>query len=84
MFYTYHKTPIGNIFIAGDGKTIKLMSFPEGRQQRRPQADWQATNNPFKQAIKQLDDYFSGKLKNLISLCNQAALNFSSKSGKRC
>ena len=63
MYYIYHKTPIGNIFIAGDGKVIKQMSFPEGSKQRRPQPDWQQTKQPFKRAIKQLDHYFQGKLK---------------------
>ena len=64
MFYTYHGTPIGNIFIAGDGEVIKQMCFPEGSKQRQPQADWQETKNPFKETIKQLDNYFLGKLKN--------------------
>jgi len=48
MFYTYHNTPIGNIFIAGDGKVIKQMSFPQGSQQRHPWQDWIQTEKPFK------------------------------------
>ena len=61
MYYTYHKTPIGSIFIAADDQAIKLMSFPQGSQQRGPQAHWKKTKKPFTQAIAQLDDYFSGQ-----------------------
>ena len=61
MYYTYHKTPIGVMFIAGDHQAIKMMSFPEGYKQRGPMPDWKQTKKPFATVIKQLDDYFKGR-----------------------
>lgn len=60
MHYTYHKTPIGKILIAGNDSEIRMMSFPQGSQIRQIEPDWTESKKPFKLAISQLDDYFSG------------------------
>ena len=50
MFFTYlDGTPVGRLLIAGDENGL-------------PEKDWVANEKPFKEAVKQLNAYFSGQL----------------------
>lgn len=60
MYYTFHKTPIGKILIAGSESVIKLMSFPKGDRQIPVGENWSESELPFIQAMTQLDEYFQG------------------------
>ena len=60
-YYYYHKTPIGKLLLAGDGKALQLLGFPSGSMARRHEKDWVEDRKKFGKVIKQLDEYFAGK-----------------------
>jgi len=60
--YCYHKTPIGNLLLAGDGEYLSLLGFPSGKMQRQHEPDWHKDAAPFQQVAAQLDAYFAGEL----------------------
>lgn len=61
-YYHYHKTPIGELLLAGDGSYLTLLGFPSGKMQRRHDADWVHDAGPFKEVCFQLDAYFAAEL----------------------
>lgn len=61
-YFCYHRTPIGLLLLAGDGDALALLGFPEGKMQRRHEADWHKDANPFKEVGFQLDAYFESEL----------------------
>ena len=60
-YYCYHDSPIGPILLAGDGDSLTLLGFPSGSMARRHEQDWVEDKKPFKDVIKQLDQYFKGE-----------------------
>lgn len=60
-FYHYHDTPIGKLLLAGDEQALQLLGFPSGSMKRRHDRNWVESKKPFKEVIKQLDEYFAGK-----------------------
>ena len=62
MFYHYHKTPIGNLLLAGEGDSLSLLGFPSGKMQRRHEPDWVKDEYPFTDVCFQLEAYFAGEL----------------------
>ncbi len=63
MYYCYAKSPIGELLIAGDGESLHVVGFPEGKMRRDPEPDWIFNEAPFKEAFRQLDEYFCGERK---------------------
>lgn len=63
MKYCYLKSPIGDLLLAGTEDGLCLISFPEGRMRTEPKDDWIEDERPFKEARRQLTDYFDGKRK---------------------
>jgi len=61
-YYHYHKTPIGNLLLAGNGDYLNLLGFPEGAMARRHQAGWKKDGKPFEEVAFQLDSYFASEL----------------------
>jgi methylated-DNA-[protein]-cysteine S-methyltransferase len=61
--YTTMKSPIGPLLLAGDETGLRLVHFASGRRLKSPQRDWTEDRAPFKEAIRQLEAYFEGKLK---------------------
>lgn len=61
-YYTYHKTAIGTLLLAGQGDELSLLGFPQGKMQRRHESGWQRDDAPFSDAIDQLNQYFAGEL----------------------
>lgn len=61
MYYCYHDTPIGKLLLAGDDDGLSLISFPRGAMRRAPEPGWTASEKPFSNARRQLDEYFSGE-----------------------
>lgn len=59
--YAHFDSPVGRLLIAGDGELLHLISFPSGSRTWHPEQEWRKDEKPFKQAFKQLDQYFSGK-----------------------
>ena len=60
-YYHYYEAPIGPLLLAGDGTALQLLGFPSGSMKRRHDADWVEDKKPFRQVIRQLDEYFAGK-----------------------
>ncbi len=66
MFFTYlDGTPVGRLLIAGDEHGLRHVSFAKSHFSApvtTPEKDWEAHEKPFKEVVKQLNAYFSGKL----------------------
>ena len=63
MFYTRMKSPVGPLLLAGDEGGLRLVHFATGRRPMSPLREWIEDRTPFKEAIRQLEAYFEGKLK---------------------
>lgn len=61
MYYTYVDSPAGKLMVAGTRATLKFLSFPTGKPNKTPAADWIENGQPLKTALVQLSDYFAGK-----------------------
>jgi methylated-DNA-[protein]-cysteine S-methyltransferase len=66
MFFTYlDGTPVGRLMIAGNEDGLRHVSFAKSHFSApvtTPDEDWEPNKKPFKEAVKQLNAYFSGKL----------------------
>ncbi|MBN8730270.1 MAG: methylated-DNA--[protein]-cysteine S-methyltransferase [Acidobacteria bacterium] len=63
MLFLFHPTPIGDLLVAGDGNTLSLIGFPQGKGRREPHPDWNEDSSAFAAVRRQLDAYFSGTLR---------------------
>ena len=59
MHYTYCNSPVGSLLLAGRDGALELLAFPSGNQAKAPEAEWEAADAPFSQALLQLEDYFT-------------------------
>jgi methylated-DNA-[protein]-cysteine S-methyltransferase len=62
-WYTYCKSPVGRLLLVANEKGLQFIGFPEGKMVRRPEPGWQADPARFSKAIRQLDAYFAGRLR---------------------
>lgn len=60
-YYCYHRAPIGQLLLAGDGERLSLLGFPRGKMQRQHEAGWKQNPAPFHKVAQQLDEYFAGE-----------------------
>jgi len=60
-YYTYLDSPIGQIFVAGDGEVVARISFTTGHQVRHPEPGWVDDAVPLRAATEQLEQYFAGE-----------------------
>ncbi len=63
MYYCYMNTPIGDLLLAGDEDGLSMIGFPKGKMRRDPEPDWIFNEQPFAEAVRQLDEYFTGDRK---------------------
>ena len=63
MLFLFHPTPIGDLLVAGDGNTLGLIGFPQGKGRREPHPDWDEDLSAFAAVRRQLDAYFGGTLR---------------------
>lgn len=61
MYYCYFDTPIGELLLAGDDDALTMIGFPQGKMRRDPEPNWIYNEKPFKEAIRQLGEYFAGE-----------------------
>lgn len=61
MYFTYVESPIGKVFVAGDGESVCQVSFTTGHQVREPAVDWVRDTVPLRPAVQQLEEYFAGE-----------------------
>jgi len=63
MFYCHVSTPVGELLLAGDGTSLRLVAFPKGPRPQKPEAGWERSETPFRDALSQLKGYFAGTLR---------------------
>jgi methylated-DNA-[protein]-cysteine S-methyltransferase len=63
VLYTRINSPVGRLLLAGDGRGLRLVSFENGRRGSTPQPDWTEDKTAFGEAIRQLQAYFGGELR---------------------
>jgi len=66
MFYTWlEDSPVGRLLLAGTADHLKYLVFDDGSTQKRskiPLDTWERSEKPFRETIRQLKLYFTGKL----------------------
>jgi methylated-DNA-[protein]-cysteine S-methyltransferase len=61
-WYTYMDTPVGVLMLAGcDDHGLRYISFQCGKGAKGPEPDWAQSAAPFRDAIRQLREYFMGR-----------------------
>jgi methylated-DNA-[protein]-cysteine S-methyltransferase len=63
IYYQYMESPIGKLLVAGDEKRLHLINFSKNGKPSLPEPHWREDPTPFQEAFRQLEAYFSGKLK---------------------
>lgn len=63
MHYDIIESPIGPILLAGDEKGLKRVIFLKDKRKIEIPDDWVENKEFFREAARQLEAYFSGKLK---------------------
>lgn len=63
MQYHVMQSPIGDLLLGGDKESLHLVHFQGGRHPFTPPNEWVPDARPFREAVRQLDAYFAGKLK---------------------
>ncbi|MCE2424642.1 MAG: methylated-DNA--[protein]-cysteine S-methyltransferase [Pseudomonadales bacterium] len=61
MLYTFVSSPIGQLLLAGSDTALKVVGFATGSKARGPSPDWERFDEPFKDAARQIGEYFDGK-----------------------
>jgi methylated-DNA-[protein]-cysteine S-methyltransferase len=62
-YYSWHKSPVGSLLLAGSEAGLKLISFAEGKQARTVDPHWQEDDSAFTEVVDQLRLYFAGERK---------------------
>lgn len=60
LLYAHLKTPIGPLLVAGDGRALRSIAFPERGRPRPAAAGWRHDPAALQEALSQLSDYFDG------------------------
>lgn len=63
VLYTYLDTPISPLLLAGDGKRLSKVGFPNGKGHVAPHDAWRREDAQFVEARAQLTAYFAGELR---------------------
>jgi methylated-DNA-[protein]-cysteine S-methyltransferase len=62
LLYRWCQSPVGRLLLAGNAKSLKLVSFADGKRGVAPQREWAEDEEAFADVIEQLKQYFRGKL----------------------
>ena len=63
MRYHVMQSPIGDLLLGGDDEALHLVHFQGGVRPIRPPKEWEQDARPFREAVRQLNAYFGGKLR---------------------
>ena len=63
MYYCTVSTPIGALLLAGTPEALHRVHFQSGPHPLRPERDWEQSEKPFRETIRQLKAYFAGQLR---------------------
>ncbi|HEY3381172.1 MAG TPA: methylated-DNA--[protein]-cysteine S-methyltransferase [Vicinamibacterales bacterium] len=61
--YVWQDSPVGRLLIAADDTGLRQVLFAEGRSLVQPQAGWREDASRLAEAIRQLEAYFAGSLR---------------------
>jgi len=61
MRYWFIDSPLGELMLAGEGGELAILSLPSGKGRRRPERGWTEDAAPFRDAVRQLAQYFAGR-----------------------
>jgi methylated-DNA-[protein]-cysteine S-methyltransferase len=61
MLYDTVESPIGELLLAGDGDTLRLLHMQDGRKAISVQAGWTRSKEAFAPVRAQLGEYFDGR-----------------------
>jgi methylated-DNA-[protein]-cysteine S-methyltransferase len=61
IYYTTMDSPVGKLLLAGTKNALKFILFQHGKKVARPERHWEASEAPFREAIRQLQAYFAGE-----------------------
>jgi methylated-DNA-[protein]-cysteine S-methyltransferase len=60
LYYTYVSSPAGRLLLAGDSEHLCRLEFAQGLKPRAPAEAWREDPAPFRDAKRQLEEYFAG------------------------
>ena len=60
-YYSYIDSPLGQIFVQGDGQFVTGLYLPMHKGWRGPDAAWRRSDAPFAALREQLAEYFAGQ-----------------------
>ena len=63
MFFTRMDSPIGTIMLVGTRSHLRRVILQTGKKAGPPDPAWRASEAPFREALRQLREYFSGTRK---------------------
>jgi methylated-DNA-[protein]-cysteine S-methyltransferase len=63
IYFTSFESPVGSLRLAGDGKSLRQVSFASSKRSAPPRSDWKQNRAAFTEVIRQLQAYFRGELK---------------------
>jgi methylated-DNA-[protein]-cysteine S-methyltransferase len=58
--YTTIDSPIGELLLVGDGEALARLSMQDGRHPVAINPEWMRRDEPFREVIEQLTEYFDG------------------------
>ncbi len=61
MYYTFMPSPIGQLMLAGSCDALQVIGFPSGDRARGAEPGWERSDAPFREAARQLTEYFEGQ-----------------------
>ncbi len=61
IYYTHTESPLGRLLLVGTADRLLRIGLPRGKSARRLEPGWKAAEAPFREAIRQLRAYFSGR-----------------------
>lgn len=62
-YYTHMESPLGPILLTSNGTALTMLAMHQQKHGSEIQPDWRRDAAPFAEAVKQLDAYFAGELK---------------------
>ena len=63
LFYSFTETPVGRLFLAGDCAGLQRIEFCSETERIKLDPHWEDDGVPFRDAIRQISQYFEGTRK---------------------
>jgi methylated-DNA-[protein]-cysteine S-methyltransferase len=61
IYYTFFESPLGRLFVQGDGQFVTGLYMPQHKRWTGPDAAWREGDAPFAAVRTQLNEYFAGE-----------------------